>query len=80
MNKKIEPGLYKHYKNMFYHVIDSARHSETLEDMVVYRALYGAGEIWVRPLGMFLENVEIDGKLQKRFEFIGKEIPDSLST
>lgn len=66
----IKKGIYRHYKGYTYQVIDSARHSETLEDMVVYRALYGEHELWVRPLAMFLENVEIDGKLQKRFELI----------
>lgn len=76
MSKKIETGLYKHYKDLFYEVIGTARHSESLEDMVVYRALYGEGELWVRPLAMFLESVEINGEVQKRFEFIGKEIPD----
>ncbi|HAT9394773.1 TPA: DUF1653 domain-containing protein, partial [Legionella pneumophila subsp. pneumophila] len=51
-----------------YEVIDVARHSESLEDMVVYRALYGDFKLWVRPLKMFLEDIEINGEIQKRFE------------
>ncbi|MBN9228023.1 DUF1653 domain-containing protein [Legionella steelei] len=64
----IKKGIYRHYKGNLYEVIDVARHSESLEDMVVYRALYGDFELWVRPLKMFLENIEINGELQKRFE------------
>ncbi|AMV16146.1 Uncharacterized protein conserved in bacteria [Legionella pneumophila] len=64
----IKKGIYRHYKGNLYEVIDIARHSESLEDMVVYRALYGDFELWVRPLKMFLENIEINGELQKRFE------------
>lgn len=64
----IKKGTYRHYKGNLYEVIDIARHSESLEDMVVYRALYGDFELWVRPLKMFLENIEINGELQKRFE------------
>ncbi len=50
-------GVYEHYKGMRYRVLGVARHSETLEEMVVYRALYGVGEVWVRPLKMFVEMV-----------------------
>lgn len=64
----IKKGIYRHYKGNLYEVIDVARHSESLENMVVYRALYGDFELWVRPLKMFLENIEINGELQKRFE------------
>lgn len=64
-------GKYRHYKGNLYEVVDVARHSETLEHMVIYRALYGDFGIWVRPLQMFLEDVEVNGKTQKRFEFIG---------
>ena len=67
---KIKKGLYRHYKGQEYEVVDAARHSETLEDLVVYRALYGDYELWVRPLQMFLEEVEVDGQIKKRFEFI----------
>ncbi|MDD2785587.1 MAG: DUF1653 domain-containing protein [Patescibacteria group bacterium] len=61
-------GKYKHYSGKEYEIVGIAKHSETLEEMVVYRALYGEHQIWVRPLGMFLEDVEIDGKLVPRFE------------
>lgn len=63
-------GLYKHYKGEFYEVTGIARHSETLEYLVVYKALYQPeGEnLWVRPLHMFMEEVEIDGKKIKRFQ------------
>ena len=64
-------GKYRHYKGKEYEVIGVAKHSETLEDLVVYRHLYGEGELWVRPLAMFIEDVEIDGKKIPRFEFIG---------
>lgn len=61
-------GLYEHYKGFRYKVLAVARHSETLEELVVYQALYGDRGIWVRPLAMFLENVKIDGRLQPRFK------------
>jgi hypothetical protein len=60
-------GKYTHYKGKEYEVIGVAKHSETLEKLVVYRALYGEKQIWVRPLKMFLEEVEIDGKKIPRF-------------
>ena len=60
-------GLYRHYKGGQYEVIDTARHSETLEPMTVYRALYGAHGLWVRPAAMFNEQVLIDGVRQPRF-------------
>ncbi len=69
----IQQGKYRHYKGHLYEVIGTARHSETLEDMVIYKALYGDFGIWVRPLKMFLENIEVDGKIQKRFGFVGDE-------
>lgn len=65
-------GKYRHYKNKEYEVIGVAHHSETLEDLVVYRALYGEYGLWVRPLSMFIEEVEIDGKRMPRFEYIGE--------
>lgn len=61
---------YRHFKGNEYEVIAIATHSETLEKMVVYRALYGEGGIWVRPLEMFEGTVERDGKTYKRFEEI----------
>ena len=63
----IEPGRYRHYKGNEYEVIAMARHSETLEWMVVYQALYGDGGLWVRPAAMFAENVVVDGKTLPRF-------------
>ena len=60
-------GLYRHYKGGQYEVIDTARHSETLEPMTVYRALYGEHGLWVRPAAMFNEQVLIDGVMQLRF-------------
>ena len=63
-------GKYKHYKGNEYEVVGIAKHSETLEEMVVYRALYGNHDLWVRPLVMFLEKVEVDGKIKSRFELI----------
>lgn len=60
-------GKYRHYKGKEYEVIGVAKHTETLEDLVVYRALYGDGQVWVRPLRMFLEKVDIDGKKASRF-------------
>ncbi|MFZ2205035.1 MAG: DUF1653 domain-containing protein [Minisyncoccia bacterium] len=70
MNNKIQLGKYEHYKGNQYEVIGVAKHSETLEDLVVYRALYGENELWVRPLKMFLETVEVEGKQIPRFKLI----------
>ena len=64
------PGLYRHYKGQPYEVVGTVRHSETLEPMVVYRALYGGYGLWVRPAAMFLEAVEVDGIYRKRFQRI----------
>ncbi|MEY4490971.1 MAG: hypothetical protein RLY41_777 [Pseudomonadota bacterium] len=64
---EIPTGLYRHYKGGQYEVIGTARHSETLEPMTVYRALYGAHGLWVRPAAMFNEQVLIDGVMQPRF-------------
>ena len=60
-------GLYRHYKGGLYEVVDTARHSETLEPMTVYRALYGEHGLWVRPAAMFSEEVLIDGIMRPRF-------------
>lgn len=62
-----EPGLYRHYKGNLYEVIDTVRHSETLETMTLYRALYGERGLWVRPAAMFLETVELAGVQTPRF-------------
>lgn len=69
--EKVKLGRYRHFKGNEYEVIAIAKHSETLEEMVVYRALYQDGGCWVRPVNMFLETVVRDGKEQKRFEYIG---------
>ncbi len=72
----IRPGRYRHFKGGEYEVIALARHSETGEKMVVYRALYGAGEYWVRPAAMWNETVERDGKSYRRFTYVGDEKGD----
>lgn len=64
-------GLYRHYKGRDYEVIDTARHSETGEELVVYRCLYGDYSLWVRPLAMFLESVEVNGESIPRFSYLG---------
>ncbi|MBQ7938437.1 MAG: DUF1653 domain-containing protein [Oscillospiraceae bacterium] len=68
----IKPGRYRHFKGNEYEVIGTARHSETLEEMVVYRALYGEFGLWVRPASMWEETVERDGKTYQRFTYIGE--------
>jgi hypothetical protein len=69
----LEPGRYRHYKGNEYEVIGVAKHSEDETDLVVYRPLYGNRGLWVRPLEMFIEDVELAGKLVARFDYIGKE-------
>ena len=64
------PGLYRHYKGAQYEVIGTSRHSETEELLVVYRALYGECGLWVRPLSMFMENVEVQGESVPRFALV----------
>lgn len=66
----LQTGRYRHYKGQDYEVIGVARHSETEELMVVYRKLYGNYDLWVRPLSMFTESVDIDGETIPRFRFI----------
>lgn len=68
----IKIGRYRHFKGNEYLVIGVAKHSENLEEMVVYRALYGDGGLWVRPSSMWDETIERDGKRFKRFEYIGE--------
>lgn len=65
--EEIQPGRYRHFKGNEYEVIGMAKHSETLESMVVYRPLYGEGGLWVRPAAMWNETVERDGKTYRRF-------------
>lgn len=75
--ERIKPGRYQHYKGNMYEVIGVARHSETLKEVVVYRALYQDDELskkalWVRPREMFLEEVDADGKKVPRFKYLGE--------
>lgn len=67
----LKPGKYRHFKGNEYELLYVARHSETLEPMVVYRALYGERGVWVRPASIWTETVERDGKAFTRFEYIG---------
>ncbi len=66
----IPKGIYEHYKGNHYEVMEVARHSETLEPLVVYRALYGERALWVRPLNMFTEDVTVNGILVPRFRLV----------
>ena len=68
---EIKLGRYRHFKGNEYEVIAVAKHSEDLSPMVVYKALYGEGDVWVRPADMWDEEITRDGKTFKRFEFIG---------
>ncbi len=68
---EVKPGKYRHFKGGEYEVIAIAKHSETLEEMVVYRALYGDGDVWVRPKSMWNETVSRDGEEFLRFTYIG---------
>ena len=68
---EIKLGKYRHFKGKEYEVVAIAKHSETLEDMVVYKALYDGGSVWVRPAVMWNEQVERDGKIFPRFTYIG---------
>ena len=70
---QLQLGRYRHFKGKYYEVLGVARHSETGEELVVYRPLYGERGLWVRPLAMFTETVERDGKSMPRFEFVGEE-------
>ncbi len=65
-------GKYKHYKGKEYEVIGIVKHSETLEELVVYKALYGTGDLWVRPIKMFEEEVDVDGQKVPRFKYLGE--------
>lgn len=68
----IKPGIYEHYKGSQYELIAIANHSETLEKMVVYKALYGEGEYRVRPLSMWEELIDLNGEQVHRFRYIGE--------
>jgi len=68
----MKAGRYRHFKGGEYELLGVAKHSETAEEMAVYRALYGEQGLWVRPLAMFQETVEHDGKIQPRFTYLGE--------
>ena len=70
----LKKGLYQHYKGNLYEVIDVAKHSETEEDMVIYRALYGNRGLWVRPLKMFTGNTHVEGVCMQRFSFMREDV------
>ncbi len=72
---KVKEGIYKHYKGGKYRVVGVGKHSETLEDYVVYEALYEnkLSKVWVRPVELFIDYKEVDGKKVKRFKYIGKK-------
>lgn len=70
--ESIKRGRYRHFKGKEYEVLGVARHSETEEELVVYRALYGDFGLWVRPVSMWNETVERDGKTFRRFTYIGE--------
>ena len=69
----IQVGIYQHYKGPHYRVIGVAQHSESEEQLVVYQALYGDFGLWVRPLSMFVEQVQVQGQLQPRFTLLHAE-------
>ena len=77
--KKIALGIYQHYKGKYYQVLGTARHSETLEELIVYKALYrskfGLNSLWARPRKMFFQKVKINGKYVPRFQYIGRKKP-----
>ena len=70
MKTTIKPGIYRHFKGGLYEVVGTAKHSETEEELIVYRALYGDYGLWARPAAMFTETVEIDGEPLPRFSLI----------
>lgn len=71
MKEDVKPGRYRHYKGKEYQVIGIAKHSENLENYVVYRALYGDGQLWIRPSEMFLGLITVDDRKIARFEYLG---------
>ena len=70
---EVRPGRYRHYKGGDYDVIGVARHSESLEPLVLYRPLYGEGALWVRPHAMFFGQVEVDGQMRPRFALLPED-------
>ncbi len=79
MSQSVIPGRYRHYKGQFYVVVGVARHSETEEEMVVYRQDYGDRSLWVRPASMFAETIQKDGVLFPRFELIEEDHAEHFS-
>jgi len=75
MQNPLQKGLYRHFKGNVYEVIDTARHSETEQDMVIYRALYGDFGLWVRPIDLFTEEVVLNGNKIPRFQLIEPREP-----
>jgi hypothetical protein len=73
MKMQIKSGRYRHFKGNEYEVLHVAKHSETGEDLVVYRALYDERGVWVRPLAMFIDEIEREGRRVHRFEYVGGE-------
>ena len=71
-NQEINTGIYRHYKGNFYELLGACKHTETKEELVYYRALYGDYQVWVRPLTMFFETVEVEGEKLPRFAFVVK--------
>ena len=69
---EIKPGKYRHFKGNYYEVMGVARHSETMEEMVVYQALYGEQGLWVRPAAMWTETIDRDGYHGPRFQYVGE--------
>ena len=70
---QLKKGVYRHFKGNLYELVDIARHSETLEEMVVYRALYGERGLWVRPASMWNETVSHEGQTDSRFTYIAEK-------
>jgi len=71
MIEEVSHGTYRHYKGNQYEVLFVGTHTETGERLVIYKALYGSGEVWIRPVAMFLETVTVEGEVRPRFERIG---------
>ncbi|NTW61420.1 DUF1653 domain-containing protein [Candidatus Saccharibacteria bacterium] len=72
-NRSIKPGVYEHYKGGRYVFVGCAKHSETLEDLVIYQSISDPAKIWARPTDMFLGSVVIDGKAAPRFRYLGEK-------
>jgi len=69
----MQTGIYEHYKGNLYYVIDTVRHSESEESLVLYRTMYGDKNLWVRPYKMFFEDIEFNGSKIPRFKYIGEK-------